>query len=235
MEFVDRHLKCSDCNTDFIFTAGEQLFFSEKQFKNDPKRCKLCKAKRAGTGRAVGTGVTCRCCAAAFPHGDPHGVLRLRRGNHCPLQTHAGTPCPLPKLLSAQACTLGCRRRRHARLARPAGRRPAGCRRSGRRHGSVTHPGLSRSHRGSHRAGTRGCGGGSQIRSPHRTPRSHRRNRRRLGPFAAHISVSLRRCDLRPFSNSSTACRSCSSGPASPDIARSYPRSRPCPASSCRP
>jgi CxxC-x17-CxxC domain-containing protein len=60
MEFVDRNLKCCDCSSDFVFTAGEQLFFSDKQFKNDPKRCKLCKAKRAGLGRtanAAGTPV----------------------------------------------------------------------------------------------------------------------------------------------------------------------------------
>lgn len=54
MEFVDRNLKCSDCGNDFVFTAGEQLFFYDKQFKNDPKRCKLCKAKRAGMGRSAG-------------------------------------------------------------------------------------------------------------------------------------------------------------------------------------
>jgi CxxC-x17-CxxC domain-containing protein len=53
MEFVDRILKCSDCGNDFVFTAGEQLFFNDKQFKNDPKRCKLCKAKRAGLGRSA--------------------------------------------------------------------------------------------------------------------------------------------------------------------------------------
>ena len=53
MEFVDRFLKCSDCGNDFVFTAGEQIFFFDKQFKNDPKRCKLCKAKRSGTGRPV--------------------------------------------------------------------------------------------------------------------------------------------------------------------------------------
>ncbi len=52
MQFVDRFLKCADCGQDFIFTAGEQLFFYDKQFKNDPKRCKLCKAKRAGLGRS---------------------------------------------------------------------------------------------------------------------------------------------------------------------------------------
>jgi CxxC-x17-CxxC domain-containing protein len=54
MDFVDRHLKCSDCGTEFVFTAGEQLFFYDKQFKNDPKRCKLCKAKRADAGKPAG-------------------------------------------------------------------------------------------------------------------------------------------------------------------------------------
>ena len=46
MEFQDKVLKCIDCGNDFIFTAGEQLFFHDKQFKNEPKRCKACKTKR---------------------------------------------------------------------------------------------------------------------------------------------------------------------------------------------
>jgi CxxC-x17-CxxC domain-containing protein len=46
MDFVDRNLICKDCGAEFLFTAGEQLFFHEKQFTNDPKRCKECKAKR---------------------------------------------------------------------------------------------------------------------------------------------------------------------------------------------
>src|ERR1700691_5638316 len=47
MEFQDKVLKCIDCGSDFIFTAGEQLFFHDKQFKNEPKRCKSCKQKRS--------------------------------------------------------------------------------------------------------------------------------------------------------------------------------------------
>jgi len=47
MEFQDKSLKCVDCGAEFVFTAGEQLFFHDKQFKNEPKRCKPCKAKRA--------------------------------------------------------------------------------------------------------------------------------------------------------------------------------------------
>jgi CxxC-x17-CxxC domain-containing protein len=73
MEFTDRILKCCDCSSDFFFTAGEQVFFHDKQFKNDPKRCKPCKAKRAGgssarTGDSPATGLrtetrtTCSAC-----------------------------------------------------------------------------------------------------------------------------------------------------------------------------
>ena len=69
MEFQDRSLTCVDCGSDFIWTAGEQLFFADKQFKNEPKRCKACKAKRAnrvsagpsGQGR-VETTTNCSAC-----------------------------------------------------------------------------------------------------------------------------------------------------------------------------
>ena len=47
MEYHDKVLKCSECGAEFVFTAGEQMFFADKGFKNEPKRCKSCKAKRA--------------------------------------------------------------------------------------------------------------------------------------------------------------------------------------------
>ena len=47
MEFIDRILTCADCGHSFVFTAGEQLFFFDKQFRNDPKRCKPCKSRRS--------------------------------------------------------------------------------------------------------------------------------------------------------------------------------------------
>src|SRR5438270_11482173 len=53
MEFQDRTLKCIDCGADFVFTAGEQLFFHDKQFKHEPKRCKTCKTKRLTSVGAV--------------------------------------------------------------------------------------------------------------------------------------------------------------------------------------
>jgi CxxC-x17-CxxC domain-containing protein len=64
MEFQDKVLQCVDCGNDFVFTAGEQLFFHDKQFTNDPKRCKQCKAKRASGGSKVRpeTRTTCAQC-----------------------------------------------------------------------------------------------------------------------------------------------------------------------------
>ena len=53
MHFLDRTLQCSDCHEEFVFTAGEQLFFHDKEFKNDPKRCKPCKSRRSGLSAAA--------------------------------------------------------------------------------------------------------------------------------------------------------------------------------------
>ena len=56
MEFQDRILTCVDCGAEFVWTAGEQQFFADKNFKNEPKRCKACKSKRASrpAGGAAG-------------------------------------------------------------------------------------------------------------------------------------------------------------------------------------
>jgi CxxC-x17-CxxC domain-containing protein len=67
MEYSDRVLKCVDCGAEFVFTAGEQLFFHDKQFANDPKHCKQCKAKRAKSGSRARpeTRTNCSECGAA--------------------------------------------------------------------------------------------------------------------------------------------------------------------------
>ena len=56
MEYHDKVLKCAECSAEFVFTAGEQMFFADKGFKNEPKRCKACKAKRAEGGSSGGGG-----------------------------------------------------------------------------------------------------------------------------------------------------------------------------------
>jgi len=67
-DFQDRVLKCVDCSADFVFTAGEQQFYHEKDFKNEPKRCKTCKTRRqsgserGGPPRRVETSAVCSQC-----------------------------------------------------------------------------------------------------------------------------------------------------------------------------
>ncbi len=65
MEFQDKVLTCVDCGADFVFTAGEQAFFHERQFKNLPKRCRNCKEKRParGEGRTSTKHETSAVCA----------------------------------------------------------------------------------------------------------------------------------------------------------------------------
>jgi CxxC-x17-CxxC domain-containing protein len=70
MEFQDKRLQCVDCGREFIFTAGEQVFFREKGLTNEPKRCRQCKNKQvaqmpSGNGPGFGrieTPVTCSQC-----------------------------------------------------------------------------------------------------------------------------------------------------------------------------
>ena len=41
--YQDKTLKCKDCGAEFVFTAGEQEFYAEKGFQNEPQRCKACR------------------------------------------------------------------------------------------------------------------------------------------------------------------------------------------------
>lgn len=46
MEKKDKKIICKDCGQEFIFTVGEQEFFEEKGFTNEPVRCKECRDKK---------------------------------------------------------------------------------------------------------------------------------------------------------------------------------------------
>lgn len=52
--FDDRTLTCRDCRESFVFSAGEQQFFSTKGLVNDPQRCPSCRAE-AKRARSSGT------------------------------------------------------------------------------------------------------------------------------------------------------------------------------------
>ncbi len=48
MEFQDKVLVCRDCGKEFLFSAGEQAFYAEKGFQNEPTRCRNCRTARKG-------------------------------------------------------------------------------------------------------------------------------------------------------------------------------------------
>jgi len=42
----DKTIQCKDCSSEFTFTEGEQEFYKEKGFENDPVRCPDCRRAR---------------------------------------------------------------------------------------------------------------------------------------------------------------------------------------------
>jgi CxxC-x17-CxxC domain-containing protein len=46
MSFADKTLTCRDCGSQFTFTVGEQEFYAQKGFDNEPTRCQNCRQSR---------------------------------------------------------------------------------------------------------------------------------------------------------------------------------------------
>jgi len=46
VSYADKPLTCRDCGTSFIFTEGEQEFYAQKGFTNEPSRCPECRSAR---------------------------------------------------------------------------------------------------------------------------------------------------------------------------------------------
>ena len=61
--YQDKTLVCKDCGQEFVFTAGEQEFYAEKGFQNEPQRCKACRDARKSAARnhEMFTTVCARC------------------------------------------------------------------------------------------------------------------------------------------------------------------------------
>jgi CxxC-x17-CxxC domain-containing protein len=80
----------------FCFYCGEQLFFYNKQFKNDPKLCKSCKAKRypATKKNTKETQAVCSACGTptSVPFKPTQGRPVLCRACFQKLQMAPSTP-----------------------------------------------------------------------------------------------------------------------------------------------
>src|SRR5882672_2918915 len=64
-ELSDMPILCIDCAHEFIWTAGEQAFFREKNLLNPPKRCKECKKAKTRRLEAI---------ELAHTTGQPHKI-----------------------------------------------------------------------------------------------------------------------------------------------------------------
>jgi hypothetical protein len=49
---ADKTLVCKDCGASFVFTEGEQAFYKEKGFENEPQRCLECRAAKKRQNRS---------------------------------------------------------------------------------------------------------------------------------------------------------------------------------------
>lgn len=50
----DKILTCRDCAQQFVFSTGEQEFYAQKGFQNDPARCAPCRRARKKERVAAG-------------------------------------------------------------------------------------------------------------------------------------------------------------------------------------
>ena len=70
--FEDKTLICRNCGAEFVFTAGEQEFYAEKGFENEPKMCKDCHRKKKEEGKQFYTAVCAACGGEAKVPFKPH-------------------------------------------------------------------------------------------------------------------------------------------------------------------
>ncbi len=49
--YEDKTLVCKECGAEFVFSAGEQEFYAERGFQNEPQRCKACRGARKNAAR----------------------------------------------------------------------------------------------------------------------------------------------------------------------------------------
>ena len=82
MAFEDKTLTCVECGADFTFEAGEQEYFAQKGFTNEPRRCPTCRAaRRAASGGGYDRGPRQMYPAVCAQCGQDTQVPFLPRGD----------------------------------------------------------------------------------------------------------------------------------------------------------
>jgi CxxC-x17-CxxC domain-containing protein len=92
--YTDKTLTCRDCGSTFVFTAGEQDFYAEKGFTNQPSRCPDC--RRAAKSARNGGGGSSYSSGGGFSREDrqmyPAICSECGRDTQVPFQPTSGKP-----------------------------------------------------------------------------------------------------------------------------------------------
>jgi len=88
MAFEDKKITCVRCGKEFVFTAGEQQFFQERNLGSEPRRCKECRSGARARGGRRGSREAGEYRSPAFESSAPdHQKIRGRgRGGSKPWQ-----------------------------------------------------------------------------------------------------------------------------------------------------
>lgn len=91
MSYADKTVTCRDCGMEFVFTSGEQEFYAQKGFTNEPTRCPSCRQQRkaSGGGRSGGDSYSNR-------RYDDHGSYGGQREMHVTTCAACGKEAQVP-------------------------------------------------------------------------------------------------------------------------------------------
>jgi CxxC-x17-CxxC domain-containing protein len=88
MSYTDKVLQCRECGVEFVWSAGEQEFYSSRGLMNEPGRCPGCRSARRARQSGQGVG------AAGAGDGSP----RPRREMHPAVCAECGADTMVPFL-----------------------------------------------------------------------------------------------------------------------------------------
>jgi CxxC-x17-CxxC domain-containing protein len=95
MSFADKTLTCRDCGSQFTFTAGEQEFYAQKGFDNEPTRCQNCRQSRKQSRNGGGGGYSSR-DSYSSGGGGGYGSDRGSREMHTTTCSSCGRDAQVP-------------------------------------------------------------------------------------------------------------------------------------------
>jgi CxxC-x17-CxxC domain-containing protein len=95
MSFADKTLTCRDCSTLFTFTSGEQEFYAQKGFDNEPTRCSNCRQSRKQSRNSGSDGYSSR-GGYGGGYGDGYASDRGQREMHTTTCSGCGREAQVP-------------------------------------------------------------------------------------------------------------------------------------------